>query len=357
MKYIVFTTKYHEGFCMFDSRYTDYKTDPEVPFHSHPKANVARKIFVSFRKEGLGIGAYFSKPDWSHPDYWAAKWATPDRNVNYNTRKYPERWQRFMDFTYSQIEELMTSHGSIDVLWLDGGWVRPFPSEEVERDAAKRRLWNQDIDMERIARMARNHQPGLMIVDRTVGGLYENCWTPEQSISDRPLSYPLETCMTMASSWSYTPGDRYKSTRRIIHALADIVSKGGNYLLNIGPGPDGDFDTTAYRRLAEIGQWMDVNAEAIYGTRPVPPYKREKACYTAKGNCLYGIYLADENEVLLKEVALKGIRVPETVVVTLLGIKGKCRWETAVDGIVIKIPAAARKTSLPSYAWTFGITL
>jgi alpha-L-fucosidase len=356
MKYVVFTTKHHDGFCMFDSRYTDYKiTDSKVPFHTHPKANVAKEIFASFRKEGFGIGAYFSKPDWHHPDYWASEWATPDRNVNYNTRKYPERWQRFADFTYNQIEELMTSCGSIDILWLDGGWVRPFPSEEAEREAAKHRLWNQDINMERIARMARNNQPGLLVVDRTVGGPYENYLTPEQSIPDRPLSYPWETCMTMASSWSYTPGDRYKPTRRIIHMLADIVSKGGNYLLNIGPGPDGDFDTTAYRRLTEIGQWMDINSEAIYGTRPIAPYKQENVCYTAKDNCLYGIYLAGENEVLPEKVTLKGITVPETAIVTLLGIKNKCRWRPAEDGIVIEIPAAARKIPLPPYAWTFKI--
>ena len=102
MKYMVFITKHHDGFCMFDSKYTGYKiTGLSVPFHTNPKANIVKEVFQSFRNEGFSIGAYFSKPDWHHPDYWAPEWATPDRNVNYNTGKYPERWQRFKDFTYN----------------------------------------------------------------------------------------------------------------------------------------------------------------------------------------------------------------------------------------------------------------
>ena len=112
MRYVVFTTKHHDGFSMFDTKFTDYRiTAPDVPFHTNPRANVTKEIFNAFRQEGMGIGAYFSKPDWHSDDYWAPEWATPDRNNNYDTRKYPERWQRFRDFTYNQINELTTEYG------------------------------------------------------------------------------------------------------------------------------------------------------------------------------------------------------------------------------------------------------
>ena len=357
MKYVVFTTKHHDGFCMFDTKYTNYKiTDPSVPFHTNPKANVVREVFNSFRKEDFAIGAYFSKPDWHHPDYWAPEWAAHDRNVNYNTRKYPERWQRFKDFTYNQIEELMTDYGKVDILWLDGGQVRPFPSEEAERRAAERRLWNQDVDMARIAKMARSHQPGLLVVDRTVGGIYENYFTPEQEIPEKPLPYPWESCITMTASWSYRPGDIYKPTRQIIHMLVDIVAKGGNFLLNVGPGPHGDFDERAYQKLEEIGQWMKINGEAIYSTRSIEPYKQDKVCYTSKKDgTLYGIYLADEGETMPATIMLKGITAPKQAKVTMLGVNGNCSWKQTGEGVVVTVPASARRTPPSPYAWTVKI--
>jgi len=356
MKYVVFTTKHHDGFCMFDSKYTDYKITAEAtPFHSNPRANVAKEIFSAFSKENFLIGAYFSKPDWHCPDYWAPEWATPNRHVNYNTKKYPERWQKYKDFTFNQIEELMTGYGKIDILWLDGGWVRPFSSEEEEKEAAKAGRWNQDVDMARIAKMGRTHQPGLIVVDRSVAGIYENYRTPEQTVPDKPLSYPWETCMTMASSWSYVPHDRYKPAGLIIHLLVDIVAKGGNYLLNIGPGPDGEWHEEAYERLEEIGKWMTVNGEAIYGTRPVEPYKQDKVCYTSKGNTIYGIYLPEINEVIPQTILLKGIQAKTGAKVSLLGVKGNCKWRQTPDGVEVTVPSAALNNPELKYAWTVRI--
>ena len=145
--------------------------------------------------------------------------------------------------------------------------------------------------------MARRHQPGLLVVDRTVTGRYENYRTPEQEVPEKPLPYAWETCMTMGDSWSYVPGDRYKSANRLIHLLVDIVSKGGNFLLNIGPSPEGEFAPEALDRLREIGAWMKVNGEAIYGTRPIAPYKEAKTCFTAlPDGTVHAIYLADEDE-------------------------------------------------------------
>ncbi|HUX84885.1 MAG TPA: alpha-L-fucosidase, partial [Chitinophagaceae bacterium] len=270
MRYLVFTTKHHDGFCMFDTKQTDYKiTSDSCPFHNDPRANVTKVLFDAFRKQGFGIGAYFSKPDWHSRDFWWPYFPPLDRFPNYDEAKYPARWKRFQDFTYNQIQELMGGeYGKIDILWLDGGWVRPHSTREI---AANPRV-NDEVNMPRIAAMARSLQPGLIMVDRDVPGPYENYRTPEQNVPPGRLPYPWETCMTMGNSWSYVPGDHYKSVHILVQLLIRIVSRGGNFLLNIGPGPDGDLDPVAYQRLKGIGDWMAINSTAIYDTRPDSPY-------------------------------------------------------------------------------------
>ncbi len=345
MKYVIFTTKHHDGFCMFDTKQTDYKiTDSACPFHDNPKANVTREIFNAFRMQGFWTGAYFSKPDWHCNDYWAEEWATPNRNMNYSIKKYPDRWQKYCDFTYNQLQELVSQYGKVDILWLDGGWVDPKNG--------------QDINMPKIAAMARNYQPDLLIVDRTVTGKYENYRTPEQEIPDKLLDYPWETCMTMASSWSYVPGDIYKPTNKIIHMLVDIVCKGGNYLLNIGPSPQGEWADSAYARLREIGDWMKINGEALYHSRPVNPFKSEKVCFTSNPDgAIYVIYLADPGETKMPAaIEVKGFQPSAGSTIELLGTKGTLKWKKAADtGFVITIPSGAQKNPPCKHAWTFKI--
>src|ERR1700754_838835 len=193
MKYVIFTTKHHDGFCMFDTKETDYKiTSAKTPFSSNPRSNVTKEIFSAFRKENFMIGAYFSKPDWHTQNYWWNYFPPKDRNVNYDPKKYPERWQKFKDFTYNQIGELMTDYGKVDILWLDGGWVRPKSSIDTTVDWQRTINYDQDIDMAKIAKMGRANQPGLIVVDRTVTGQYENYTTPEQTVPDKPLDHPWE---------------------------------------------------------------------------------------------------------------------------------------------------------------------
>ncbi|WP_109674066.1 alpha-L-fucosidase [Dyadobacter jejuensis] len=306
MKYLVFTTKHHDGFAMFDSKYTDYKIT-NTPFGKNPKSNVTKEILSAFRKEGFMTGTYFSKPDWNTPSYWWPYFPPKDRNVSYDPKKYPEKWQEFKDFTNNQIQELMTDYGQIDILWLDGGWVRPFSSIDPNISWQKSIPYDQDIDMARIAKLARQKQPGLLVVDRTVTGAYENYVTPEQQVPDHYMPIPWESCMTMGNSWSYVPNDPMKSTHQLVHTLLEIVSKGGNLLLNIGPGPDGTWPQVAYDRLEEIGLWMKDNGQGIYGTKPKAPYRQGKWAFTQKEQTTYAFYLADKGEKLPKQLKIEGL--------------------------------------------------
>lgn len=353
MKYVVFTTKHHDGFCMFDSKYTDYKiTGADCPFSTHPRSNVTREIFSAFRKEGFWTGAYFSKPDWHSDDYWWKKFPPSDRNCNYSIQKHPEKWAAFKQFTHHQIDELMTGYGKIDILWLDGGWVCKKTEEEIKAEFANvyensrwaRNPQSQDIDMAGMVRAARAKQPGLIVVDRAVPGEHQNYLTPEQHIPETGLPYPWETCMTMAGSWSYVPGDVYKPSDEIIEKLVDIVSKGGNYLLNIGPSPEGEFDATAYERLKEIGAWMKINGEAIYATRMFNSFgegERIRFMQSKDGKIRY-VFLFDAPG---EKVLLTKMPFSKNTKVSLLGKAGGLEWKPNAKGIEIHFPANARSAS------------
>ncbi len=306
MRYVVFTTKHHDGFCMFNTKETSYSTaDASCPFSSDARADITAEVVNSFRNNGFWTGLYFSKPDWHHDDYWARQWATPDRNVNYDPQKYPERWQRFCDFTFNQIKELTHNYGDIDILWLDGGWIRPeYSINDEYRSWLGCKGYVQDVNIPKIAEMARENNPDLLIVDRTVHGKYENYRTPEQQVPDDVLPFPWETCMSLGDSWSYVENDNYKSTNTIIHILIDVVAKGGNYLLNVGPDATGEFPAVAVQRLKEIGEWMKINGDAIYDTRPVPPYFKDRFRFTQKDGRIFVHYLLDENETVPSSIAV-----------------------------------------------------
>ncbi|HTR30921.1 MAG TPA: family 20 glycosylhydrolase [Puia sp.] len=355
MKYVVFTTKHHDGFCMFDTKQTDYKiTSPKCPFHTDPKSNVAKAIFDAFRADGFMTGAYFSKPDWHCPDYWWPYFPPKDRNVNYDPAKYPERWAAFTTYTYRQIEELMTGYGKMDVLWLDGGWVRPLSTVDPSVDWQRSIPYDQDVDMPAIAKMARSHQPGLIVVDRSVPGEFENYRTPEQTIPNHAVDDPWESCITMGNSWSYVPHDQYKSTTTIIQLLIKIVSRGGNLLLNIGPSPDGDFDDTAYARLKEIGAWMNINGEAIYGTHPIRPYASGDVCLTQSKDSLntFAFYLSDT---LPPEISIDRFSPAANSKVTLLTSKTQLNWHEAGKKMIITIPPTLRDKPAGRHAVVFRI--
>lgn len=360
MKYVLAMAKHHDGFCMFDTKTTDYKiTGTKTAFAKDPRANVTKEILNAFRKEGLMPGIYFSKPDWHSPDYWWSYFPPKDRNPSYDTKKYPEIWNRFKSFTYTQFEELMSDYGKIDLLWLDGGWVRPLSSIDSSISWQRSIPYDQDIDLPKIAAMARSKQPGMLIVDRTVAGAYENYLTPEAMIPNETNPIPWESCMPMTASWSYVPGMPNKSANTLIHMLCNAVSKGGNFLLNIAPGPDGDFDDSSYARLKEIGDWMKINGEAIYGTTFIEPYKEGKMVFTKKGNALYIIYLADDNESIMPaNINIKSFTARAGTKIYLLG-HGKTLQHgfNHGPGFSISIPEKLRNNPPVKNAWVFKIIL
>lgn len=285
MRYMIFTTKHHDGFCLWNSRLTDY-TVARHAFRNNPRRDVLRWVLDAFRRQNFMIGEYFSKPDWHSQDYWWDVHATRGRNVNYNIAKFPWHWERFKRFTHGQIEEILSDYGTVDILWLDGGWV------------CKEN--NQDIDMPAIAAMARRLQPGILIVDRTIAGPYENYQTPERGTPEGQVNHPWESCIPLSDDWGWTPNARFKSARQVVNTLAEIVAKGGNLVLGVGPSPEGVIIPEVTDILHQIGQWLNQNGEAIYGTVTTPHFHQGNLWFTASkdGNRVYAIYALPDGEQL-----------------------------------------------------------
>lgn len=369
MKYVVFTTKHHDGFSMFDTQYTDYKiTDPKTPFSTHPKANITKEIFNSFRDQGLWAGAYFSKPDWNTPTYWDPYYPPRDRNVNYEPEANPEKWQEYIDFTHNQILELLTDYGKVDILWLDGGWVAKTPKSDItnwyeqqlvnnDNGYLKNRIVNQDIKMDELVEKAREKQPGLIVVDRAVHGKNQNYLTPENRVPEKPLPYPWESCMIAGGGWSYSFDAEYMSGREAIHTLVDIVAKGGNLLLNIAPSPEGEWDEGAYRLLNEIGTWMSKNDEAIYGTRAMAPYKFDNICITAKPDgSVYLTYLVEKGQTILPtEIVFPDYKASKRAKAKLLGANKNLKWSQKDQGMAIQLPKEWETELLKTEAFVIKI--
>ncbi len=371
MKYVIFTTKHHDGFCMYDSKYTDYKITSEVvPFHSNPRANIAWEIFKAFREEGMWTGAYFSKPDWHSNDYWWSNFATPDRNVNYDPDSYPERWERFVSYTHNQILELMTDYGRMDILWLDGGWVQKLAPERISElyqweagnsptGFVKRRFVSQDIRMDELVSKCRELQPGLIVVDRAVPGINQNYLTPENRVPDETLPYPWESCIISGGGWSHTPDATYMSGHEAIHLLIDIVAKGGNLLLNIAPGPDGKWQQGAYDLLSAYAAWMKVNQQAIYNTSPYYPYKEENLCFTrGEDDKLYILILAEnKGSGLPSQIQTTAITTDGIADIGLLGLKEKLDWTVHDDVLEINFSEKIRQSLPCDHAWVVEVQM
>lgn len=254
------------------------------------------------------------------------------RGPSYNPEEHPDLWEDFVQFTHEQLMELLTDYGRIEVLWLDAGWV----SHKSK----------QDIRLGELVEKARINQPWLLSADRLIGGPYENIITPEQAIPKNPMDVPWESCITMGTAFSFRYEDDYKSTREIIHILIEVISKGGNLALNVAPQPDGRLPRGAVQRMKELGSWLNVYGEAVYGSRMCSPYFNENIGFTCKGNTTYCFYLYENENSLIKE----DILIPYTKKVTnidIVGGKNNIPYKQLNEGILIKMPESEINQNTP----------
>jgi len=211
--------------------------------------------------------------------------------------------------------------------------------------------------MDELVVKAREKQPGLIVVDRAVHGKNQNYLTPENRVPDKPLPYPWESCIIAGGGWSYSFDAKYMSGREAIHTLVDIVAKGGNLLLNIAPSPEGEWDAGAYKLLNEIGDWMSVNKEAIYGTRSMAPFKFDNVCVTAKPDgTVYLTYLVEKGQTALpSEIVFPDYVSSRGTKAQLLSSGQKLKWIKKSNGMAIQLPKYAEAKLLSKEAFVIKI--
>jgi len=264
MKYVVLTAKHHEGFCLWDSRFTDYKAT-NTPF----KKDIIKEYVEAFRAEGLKVGFYYSLIDWHHPDFTIDRYH-PQRQENdsvYARLNIGKDMSKYREYMKNQVRELLTNYGEISIIWFDFS----YPGKNGKGRA--------DWDSENLLKLARSLQPGIIVDDRLDLKDVEGGWdftTPEQYKVDKWPEYngkkiPWETCQTFSGSWGYYRDETsWKSPAQLIELLVESVGKGGNLLLNVGPTARGTFDNRAQERLKSMGEWMKYNGRAIYGCTEAP---------------------------------------------------------------------------------------
>jgi alpha-L-fucosidase len=196
----------------------------------------------------------------------------------------------------------------------------------------------------------------MLVVDRWVPSEYENYLTPEQKTPEKPLTVPWESCITLGGAWGWVPNDHYKSSKEVIQLMTNIVVKGGNLLLGVGPDAKGEFDPKIENTLANVGKWLAVNGEAIYDTKPVAPYLDGKVGYTQKGNAIYGIYMpAKDEKELPAEITIK-TEMKGSLKAALLFSKQKLKSKKTEDGITVTIPNELRTSLATQEAVVIKVT-
>ncbi len=330
MKYIVITSKHHDGFCLFDSKFTDF-TVAHTPF----KRDILKELAAACRRQGIRLCFYYSIMHWHHPDY------LPRRDWEKDRPATGADFDRYIAYMKNELRELLTSYGDIGVLWFDGEWEK---------------TWNTDRGLD-LYNYVRSLEPGIIINNRVgasrngmqgltkEGGFGGDFGTPEQEVPATGLpGVDWESCMTMNDHWGYNKNDHnFKSTRNIIRMVVDIASKGGNLLLNVGPTSEGVFPPESMVRLQEVGRWMEVNGESIYATKASPFAKLDWGRCTS--NAVSGgtrLYLHVFNWPQDGRLVVPGIfNKPKTAY--LLADSGKKALNVArkEDALTITLPAAA----------------
>jgi alpha-L-fucosidase len=267
MKYAVFTTKHHDGFCMFDSKYTDYKCT-----NTPAGRDLTREYADAFRAEGLCVGFYYSLIDWHHQDF-TIDHAHPRReDANAKEQNEGRDMRRYAEYMRNQVTELLTNYGQIDILWFDFSYIRDekFPEWMQGKGA-------EDWEAEELIKTARKLQPNVIIDNRT--DIEQDLWTPEQFQPTEWLRHPdtgelviWEACHTFSGTWGYQRDEMtWKSPEMLIRLLVNTVSAGGNLLMNVGPTARGYIDNRAQNALKVYAGWMKVNARSVYNCTMAEP--------------------------------------------------------------------------------------
>ena len=315
MRYAVLTAKHHDGFCLFDSKLTDYKST-----RTKARRDLVRDFLEAARAEGLRAGLYYSLLDWHHPDYpkYGDRWHPMRDNPEYADEKTD--FSRYLGYMHGQVEELCANYGKIDIMWFD------FSYDDMTGEK-----WRATD----LIRMIRKYQPEALIDNRLeasgdgAGSMIEadppeyrgdfaspEHFLPEKGLVDRAgRPIPWELCTTMNNNWGYVPADRaYKPASLLIHKLAECVSKGGNMILNVGPDPLGRIPEEALATLARIGRWMRDNGESIHSCGEAGLPRPDWGRYTRRDNIVYA-HLFEEP---IGPIPLTGIRPDRVKSVTLL---------------------------------------
>ena len=295
MKYAVLTAKHHDGFCLFDSKLTDYKSTNALC-----SRDLVAEFLEAFRAEGIRVGLYYSLIDWRHPDYpHYGDLIHPMRNSKEHGNEKRD-FNRYLEYMHGQIRELLTNYGKLDIMWFDFSYL--------DMNGEK---WKATELME----MVRAIQPHILIDNRLEGSgeksgtiltrspsVYSGDFaSPEQIIPPACIvnedgePVPWEACITLNNNWGYVAEDiHYKSSGMVIRALVECVSKNGNLLLNVGPDATGRIPEPSQKILEEVGEWMDINSESIYGCGMAPLNKPEWGRYTMKQNTLYAHVMEEQ---------------------------------------------------------------
>jgi alpha-L-fucosidase len=333
-RYMVFTSKHHDGFCMFDSDFTTYKIT-NTPY----KKDIVEELAAACRRQKMTLGLYYSPPDMNHPGFRDTSRLASENWTGEPTR---ELWPTYLSYMELQLRELLTRYGDVALIWFDGLYnQRKFDGLRMERAiyaVQPQTLINNRIGIPGDFETPEKFLPASIPVrGRTLDFDHRETGTEPDYLPTADQFRLWETCMTINDTWAYNENDRnFKSSQYLIRALVEVASRGGNFLLNVGPGPDGTIQPEFQERLRAIGKWLAVNGDSIYGTTYGPIQGSSGVLTTAKGSDIF-VHLFDLPGADLR---IGGAALPRISSVNLLSTGESLKFQQE-NGFTIKLPAQA----------------